>query len=79
MVNHGIPKDVLDNLIEKVKGFHEGDKEVKQKLYTRDQSKRVRFGSNLSHLQSGAATWRDTLICVFGGSLDPSEIPSVCR
>ncbi|KAF3341750.1 1-aminocyclopropane-1-carboxylate oxidase 1-like isoform X1 [Carex littledalei] len=79
VVNHGVVKDELENVIEKVKEFHEGNKEVKEKLYNRDQSNKVRFLSNLSHLQSGAATWRDTLVCVFDGTLDPTQIPLVCR
>ncbi|XP_078169990.1 1-aminocyclopropane-1-carboxylate oxidase homolog 1-like [Carex rostrata] len=79
LVNHGVSKDVLENIIKKIKEFHEGNKEVKDNLYTRDQSNKVRFVSNLSHLQSGAATWRDTLVCVFDGTLDPNKIPLVCR
>ncbi|XP_078169991.1 1-aminocyclopropane-1-carboxylate oxidase homolog 1-like [Carex rostrata] len=77
VVNHGILKDELDNVIKKIKEFNEGNQEVKKKLYSRDRSNKVRFLSNL--LQSGAAIWRDTLVCSFEGSLDPTEIPVECR
>ncbi|KAJ3706301.1 hypothetical protein LUZ61_010006 [Rhynchospora tenuis] len=79
LVNHSVPKDLLDEVIQGVKGFHEGDKDVKEKLYSRDRTKKVRFASNLRLYQLGAANWRDTLTCVFDGSLDPTEIPLVCR
>ncbi|KAJ4759786.1 hypothetical protein LUZ62_070161 [Rhynchospora pubera] len=77
LVNHSVPKDLLDEVIQGVKEFHEGDKDVKEKLYSRDRVKKVRFASNLRLLS--AANWRDTLTCVFDGSLDPSDIPPVCR
>ena len=77
MVNHGIAKEELDNVIEKVKEFHEGNQEVKKKLYSHDFSNNVKFVSNLFQLD--AAIWCDSLICTFDGSLDPTEIPLVCR
>ncbi|KAJ3679927.1 hypothetical protein LUZ60_016205 [Juncus effusus] len=79
LVNHGVPIGLLDDLIEGIRGFHEGDGEVKEKLYGRDMKKKVRYASNLSLYQLSAANWRDSLTCVFDGSLDPTEIPLICR
>ena len=70
-------KDELDNVIEKVKEFHEGNQEIKKKLYSNDFSNNVRFVSN--QLQSGAAMWNDSLVCKFDELLDPADIPLVCR
>lgn len=72
-------KDELDYVIEKVKEFHEGNQEEKEKLYGRDKSSKVRLLSNISQVKSEAAIWRDTLVCFFDGSPDPTEIPLVCR
>ncbi|XP_078166420.1 1-aminocyclopropane-1-carboxylate oxidase homolog 1-like [Carex rostrata] len=77
VVNHGMAKDELDNVIEKVKEFHEGNQEIKKKLYSNDFSNNVRFITN--QLQSGAAMWNDSLVCNFDGLLDPADIPLVCR
>ncbi|XP_078170399.1 1-aminocyclopropane-1-carboxylate oxidase homolog 1-like [Carex rostrata] len=79
VVNHGMSKDELDYVIEKVKEFHEGNEEEKEKLYGRDKSSKVRLLSNISQVKSEAAIWRDTLVCFFDGSPDPTEIPLVCR
>ncbi|KAI3693026.1 hypothetical protein L6452_32853 [Arctium lappa] len=39
-INHGIPKSVLDEMIDGVQGFHEIESEEKSKYYSRDYQKR---------------------------------------
>ncbi|KAH7844219.1 hypothetical protein Vadar_025610 [Vaccinium darrowii] len=81
VVNHGIPLNVLDEMIDGVRRFHEQDPEMKKSMYTRDPKKRVRFGSNYDLYASKSANWRDTLSISLPASdqLDPDEIPITCR
>jgi len=81
VVNHGIPVEILDKVIEGVRMFHEQDAEVKKELYSRDDSRQVRFNSNLDLYKSRAANWRDTLYVstVFRSELEPQLLPPICR
>ncbi|KAI8561000.1 hypothetical protein RHMOL_Rhmol04G0301000 [Rhododendron molle] len=81
LVNHGISLNVLDEMIDGVRRFHEQDPEVKKSLYTRDRMNRVRFESNYDLYESKAANWRDTLSIsmLVSDQLDPDEIPTACR
>lgn len=80
MVNHGIPISVLDDIIEGVRKFHEQPTEEKQKMYSYDLSRKVRFFSNGDVSITGAAEWRDSLNWNFREDhLDPEELPPVCR
>jgi isopenicillin N synthase-like dioxygenase len=79
--NHGIPVEILDEIREGVRDFHEQDPEAKKPYYTRDKSKRFRFTTNNLGLIAGvAANWKDSIEVV----LDPAdnngeEFPTVCR
>ncbi|KAE9619060.1 putative deacetoxyvindoline 4-hydroxylase [Lupinus albus] len=80
VVNHGIPKEVLDDMIEGVRRFHEQTHDVKKEFYTRDGSRKVRFFSNFDLYESKAANWRDTTIC--GMAPDPpkpEQLTITCR
>ncbi|KAI3412849.1 uncharacterized protein J3R85_016860 [Psidium guajava] len=80
IINHGIPLDVMDSMLEGVKKFHEQQVEVKKELYSRDGTKRVRYFCNGDLFQSKAATWRDSILFDFqDGVLDPEAVPSICR
>ncbi|KAF7817784.1 1-aminocyclopropane-1-carboxylate oxidase-like protein 1-like [Senna tora] len=80
VVNHGIPKHDLDDMIEGVRRFNEQPHHVKKQYYSRDTSKKVRFFSNFDLYQSKAANWRDTILCAMAPhSPNPQEIPSACR
>ncbi|XP_058211921.1 1-aminocyclopropane-1-carboxylate oxidase homolog 12-like [Rhododendron vialii] len=81
VVNHGIPLNVLEEMIDGIRMFHEGDPEVKRALYSRDRTKKVRFESNRDFYRSKYVNWRDTLNISMLGSdhLDPEEIPKTCR
>lgn len=80
LANHVVPSCVTDGLIGGVKGFHEEDAEVKKRFYSRERERKVKYASNFDLYQSAAANWRDTLTCVFDGSLDPADdLPQICR
>ncbi|KAA8543353.1 hypothetical protein F0562_021152 [Nyssa sinensis] len=80
LVNHGVPFEVMDAMLEAVRRFHEQPIEAKMPLYSSDSRQRVRFNSNVALREFDAACWRDLLTCVFhDDTLDPEAIPSVCR
>ncbi|KAJ7979897.1 1-aminocyclopropane-1-carboxylate oxidase-like 1-like [Quillaja saponaria] len=81
VVNHGVPIDVLDDMIDGIRRFHEQETEEKKELYSRDfGKKKLLYMSNFDLYQAPAANWRDSLICVSAPHLlKPEELPSVCR
>jgi isopenicillin N synthase-like dioxygenase len=80
VVNHGIPLELLDEMLEGVRQFHEDEVEVKKKYYTRDRSKTVRYNSNFDLYQAPAASWRDTLFITMAPDMPmPNELPVTCR
>ncbi|KAI3849851.1 hypothetical protein MKW98_026765 [Papaver atlanticum] len=80
LLNHGIPKNVMEKAMKGLAGFHEQDSELKKKFYTRELSKRVKFYSNVDFYQSDSARWQDTLNCAMlsPDPVDPRELPDVC-
>lgn len=81
VVNHGIPFEVLDNMLAGIRNFNEQDIDAKRELYTRDRKRRVRFNSNHDLFQSQRADWRDTLSVsmLTSDHVDPNELPQACR
>ncbi|KAF8006386.1 hypothetical protein BT93_K0630 [Corymbia citriodora subsp. variegata] len=80
MINHGIPVDAMDSVLEAVKQFHEQPEGVKREWYSRDEAKKFRYYSNGDLFWSKAATWKDTLMFDFPfGELDPDAVPLLCR
>lgn len=80
IVNHGVPLETMDAMLDAVKRFHEQPREEKMPLYTYDSRKRVRFSSNGPLRENDSACWRDMLTCVYNDDqLDPQDLPSVCR
>ncbi|KAH9602327.1 hypothetical protein KSS87_010909 [Heliosperma pusillum] len=71
VVNHGIPMEVLDNMIKGTRMFHEQDDEVKKQYYNRDNFKAVSYSTNYDLYKSKAANWRDTL------SLKPNHLSNI--
>ncbi|OMO95494.1 Oxoglutarate/iron-dependent dioxygenase [Corchorus olitorius] len=61
VVNHGIPRNVLDEMIDGIRKFHEQDTERKKEFYTRDLSRKVVYVSNVDLYTSKAANWRDSI------------------
>ncbi|KMT16653.1 hypothetical protein BVRB_3g049390 [Beta vulgaris subsp. vulgaris] len=81
VVNHGISMEVLNNMLQGIRMFHEQNAEVKKKFYTRERGKRVLYSSNYDLYFSRFANWRDTLSVnnTNSGHLDPKELPEICR
>ncbi|GAB2282268.1 hypothetical protein Dimus_016818 [Dionaea muscipula] len=80
IVNHGIPIDVMEEMLAGIIRFHEQPTEVKSALYSRDVKKRVRFYSNGDLFTSKVASWRDSVSFDYHDSqLHPQELPLVCR
>lgn len=80
IVNHGIPGQVIDQMIDGVRKFFEQDLEVKRQFYSRDFTKKFIHNSNFDLYSAPASNWRDTFSCVVAPDPpDPQELPTVCR
>ncbi|KAJ9547478.1 hypothetical protein OSB04_020021 [Centaurea solstitialis] len=80
IINHGIPKRVLDEIIDGVRGFHEMETEEKIKYYSRDHKKPFFYVSNFHLFTGDAATWCDSFLSVMAPTRPQSEeVPTVCR
>lgn len=81
LVNHTCPKEVLMNMLEGIRNFHEQDIDKKKIYYSRDVTKKVLFNSNYDLFLSRAANWRDSIVVSMLKSphVDPNDIPSICR
>nr|GMD88403.1 1-aminocyclopropane-1-carboxylate oxidase homolog 1-like [Ipomoea batatas] len=79
VVNHGIPGNVLEEIMSGVRGFHEQDTEVKKEWYTRDRSWRVVYNCNFDLYTAPAANWRDTFYCNMAPNPPhPQQLPPIC-
>ncbi|WCJ24000.1 2-oxoglutarate (2OG) and Fe(II)-dependent oxygenase superfamily protein [Euphorbia peplus] len=81
VINHGIPVNILEEMEEGIRKFHEQDSEIKKGLYTRDIAKEVGFNQGNFDLYSAPSTsWRDTLqLQLAPDPLNPEQLPNVCR
>lgn len=80
IINHGIPRNVMEEVINGVRGFHELDFEVKEKFYSRDHNKSFKYNSNFDLFQGQRTNWRDTLECNIAPiPPNPQDIPHICR
>lgn len=78
--NHGIPRNILDEMIDGVRRFHEQDGEMKKPFYCRDRTKRFIYNSNFSLVNGLAVNWRDTVECIVAPhQLHPQDLPPICR
>ncbi|KAM0918976.1 hypothetical protein ACQ4PT_008411 [Festuca glaucescens] len=78
--NHGVPEDMLAEMLAAVRSFIEEPAEAKAPYYTRDFGRRVRYQSNFDLFQSPAANWRDSLYMEMAPDPPaPEEIPPACR
>ncbi|KAJ4836213.1 hypothetical protein Tsubulata_021277, partial [Turnera subulata] len=80
IINHGVPLDVMEEMIEGVRQFHEQNVELKMKYHTIDIHRKVIYNNNFDLYTRKVMNWRDTL-CFFlpPGGTDPEEFPPVCR
>nr|XP_029148531.1 probable 2-oxoacid dependent dioxygenase [Arachis hypogaea] len=80
VINHGVPEDVMDEMITGICRFHEQEAELKKPFYSRENSKKVRYFSNGKLFRDYAATWRDTISFVANPDIpNPEQLPEVCR
>ncbi|XP_056170403.1 1-aminocyclopropane-1-carboxylate oxidase homolog 1-like [Syzygium oleosum] len=80
IINHGVPVDAMDGMLEAVKQFHEQPEGMKREWYSRDDAKKFRYYSNGDLFRSKALSWKDTLTFDFSrGVLDPEAVPLLCR
>ncbi|KAK7257052.1 hypothetical protein RIF29_30745 [Crotalaria pallida] len=79
VVNHGIPVDVMEDMKDGVRRFHEQDVEVKKKVYTREARPFV-YNSNFDLYSPTPLTWRDDFLCTLAPNTPkPEELPKACR
>lgn len=80
VVDHGIPLNILEEIINAVRKFHELDADVKKEFYSRDETRSMIYNTNFDFYQAPAANWRDSLYCVMAPPPpNPEELPAVCR
>ncbi|CAI9118226.1 OLC1v1019761C1 [Oldenlandia corymbosa var. corymbosa] len=80
IVNHSIPAEVLDEMLDGTRKFYDQDDEVKKQYYTRDGSKTVVYNSNFDLFSAPFANWRDTsYVNMAPKPPNPDELPEVCR
>ncbi|CAK9154566.1 unnamed protein product [Ilex paraguariensis] len=80
IINHGIPKKVLDQMLSSIKAFFELPETTRIHYYTREASHGVAYSTNFDLYKSKAASWRDTLQVRLGPT--PPEwdyVPELCR
>ncbi|XP_031254643.1 1-aminocyclopropane-1-carboxylate oxidase homolog 1-like [Pistacia vera] len=80
VINHGIPLNILEEMIDGIRRFHEQDTEVKKELYSRDETRAAVYHSNFDLYRAPVANWRDTLSCrMVPLPANSDELPTVCR
>ncbi|KAI3960136.1 hypothetical protein MKW98_016860 [Papaver atlanticum] len=80
VVNHGVPKSLMDEMLEKVRMFHEQPAEARAALYARNHDKKSSYLSNFDLFQAPATNWRDTYYCRMAPvPPKPEEIPIFMR
>ncbi|KAF7146015.1 hypothetical protein RHSIM_Rhsim04G0186600 [Rhododendron simsii] len=80
VVNHGIDKYIMDDMIDGVLRFHEQDTEVKKGFYSRDVTRKFKYNSNFDLYTGPSTNWRDTMYCIMAPEPpEAQELPVVCR
>lgn len=81
IVNHGIPQEILEEMLNGVRKFHELDAEVKKQYYTRDYiGRKFAYFSNYFLYKGPVTNWKDTISVLMAPSPpQPEQLPQVCR
>ncbi|KAL3507679.1 hypothetical protein ACH5RR_033061 [Cinchona calisaya] len=80
VVNHSIPVEVLDEMLDGVRKFYDQHAEVKKQWYTRDGSETVVYNSNFDLFSAPSANWRDTTyVNMAPRPPNADELPEACR
>ncbi|WCJ23992.1 2-oxoglutarate (2OG) and Fe(II)-dependent oxygenase superfamily protein [Euphorbia peplus] len=80
VINHGIPMNVLEEMKEGVRRFHEQDSTIKKEFYTRDFTNTVLYNSNFDLYSAPCTNWRDTIVFQLAPDpVNPEQLPIVCR
>ncbi|CAF1698386.1 unnamed protein product [Brassica oleracea var. botrytis] len=82
VINHGIPLNVLKEIEDGGRRFHEEDPEVKKRYFSRDlANKNFFYNSNFDlYGSSPSVNWRDTFACYIAPDPPtPEELPVTCR
>ncbi|KAK1354836.1 1-aminocyclopropane-1-carboxylate oxidase-like [Heracleum sosnowskyi] len=79
LVNHGIPLNVMDEMLDGVRRFNEQDLDAKKHFYSRDKTRTFAYSSNLSIATSSANNWKDTIQGIMAPPpSNPEQYPSIC-
>ncbi|KAL9239724.1 hypothetical protein vseg_014018 [Gypsophila vaccaria] len=81
VTGHGVPKDIIDAMLESVREFNEQPMEAKSDYYSHDPSKKVRYHLSINPI-SFDPVWKDTFSAHFEDQ--PTEdchpfLPTFCR
>ncbi|MCL7023429.1 hypothetical protein MKW94_020371 [Papaver nudicaule] len=80
IVNHGVPEKLMDEMLEKVRLFHEQPAEDRAAFYRRNLAANSGYLSNFDLFQAPSANWRDTFYCSMAPTPPkPEEIPAILR
>ncbi|XP_065864470.1 1-aminocyclopropane-1-carboxylate oxidase homolog 1-like [Euphorbia lathyris] len=80
VVNHGIPANVMEEMLEGIKRFHELDVESKKEFFSRDYLKKVVYNSNFDLYSSPSTDWKDTIFFqMTPHPPTPQQLPPTCR
>ncbi|CAN1151701.1 1-aminocyclopropane-1-carboxylate oxidase homolog 1 [Linum perenne] len=80
IVNHGVPKNIQDEMTTRIKEFFELDLEEKKEFYDREQTKKVMYSSNPDMYATPVCSWGDMLIShVTPEPPKPEDLPESCK
>ncbi|KAM7259958.1 hypothetical protein ACFE04_015699 [Oxalis oulophora] len=80
LINHGVPTDVIDGVLDGVNNFHEQPQEIKNEFYEREQKKILDLNVSSKPAQPIPLGWMDVVVFSFPDQqLAEDKIPQVCR
>ncbi|CAN1312051.1 1-aminocyclopropane-1-carboxylate oxidase homolog 1 [Linum perenne] len=81
IVNHGVPKNIQEDMTSGVRNFFDLDLEQKKDYYAREQTKKVMYSSNPDMYAIPVCSWTDLMLTHMSADdpLEPEELPECCR